>query len=194
MNIDAGMAEALQQLLDREAIRTVLSTYARGCDRRVYELVRDAYHPEAFDDHGSYKGDREGLVAWLRRRHDDSVEQSMHMLGQCHVDFLDRDTAAAETYCRVTQRYTPEAQETRAMWGDSGEMGPDDRIVLDLACRYVDRLERREGCWALAERTVVVEDLQISRVRKLSLGAEWTRAKRDQSDALWKKVAEWKGN
>lgn len=190
MQHDQERGKAIQQLLDKEAIRTVLSTYARGCDRRTYDLVRDAYHSDAIDNHGSFKGDRDGLVAWLQRRHDDTVEQSMHMLGQCHIDFLDNDTAIAETYCRVTQRYTADAEETRAMWGDSGDIGPDVRIMLDLPCRYIDRLERRSGKWAVVDRTVVVEDLQISRVKKLSLSPDWAMAMRDRSDTLWKKLSE----
>ena len=184
-----NLPESIRQLLDKEAIRSVLSAYARGVDRRDWDLVRSSYHADAYDDHGTFKGLRDDLLDWLQRRHSHGIEQSMHMLGQCHIDFLDKDTAVAETYCRVTQRYTADAQETRAMWGDSGEMDPDTRIVADIPCRYVDRVERRDGRWAIANRTVVIENLQISHIERLSLDPDCTMAARDRNDVLWKRLS-----
>ena len=55
----------LDDLIDREQIRDVIYRYARGVDRRDYELVRSCYHPNATDDHGSYKGDVDGFITWL---------------------------------------------------------------------------------------------------------------------------------
>ena len=51
------MADALQQLIDRQEIRDCMARYARGVDRNDWEAVRDTYHPDAYDDHGDYKGD-----------------------------------------------------------------------------------------------------------------------------------------
>lgn len=188
MHAANDIQEQLRRLLDKEAIRTVLSSYCRGVDRRDWDLVRSAYHPDAYDDHGSFKGARDQLLQWLERRHGQGIEQSQHVLGQCHIDFLDQDTAVAETYCRVIQRYTAEAQETRAMWGDSDAIDANARIVVEIPCRYIDRLERRNDAWAIVNRTVVIEDLQVAKVKPLSLGPEWTMAQRDRTDTLWKEL------
>jgi hypothetical protein len=188
MNAITDIQEPLRQLLDKEAIRTVLSSYCRGVDRRDWDLVRSTFHPDAYDDHGSFKGTRDDLLQWLERRHGQGIEQSLHTLGQCQIDFLDRDTAVAETHCRVTQRYTAEAHETRSMWGDGEAIDAEARIVVEIPCRYVDRLERRNGVWAIARRTLVIEDLQIAKVKRLSLAPEWTIAQRDRTDTLWKEL------
>ncbi|MEY3566868.1 MAG: hypothetical protein RLZ19_882, partial [Actinomycetota bacterium] len=48
MNIDEVVA--------REHIRDVVYRYARGVDRRDFDLVRSCYHPDATDDHGPFTG------------------------------------------------------------------------------------------------------------------------------------------
>ncbi|MSW28497.1 MAG: nuclear transport factor 2 family protein, partial [Actinobacteria bacterium] len=71
------MNDELRSLVERQKICDVLARYARGVDRREWNLVSDAYHPDAFDDHGGYKGGVPGLLEWLERRHA-TIEQSMH--------------------------------------------------------------------------------------------------------------------
>ena len=44
------------RLRDRHEIQECLFRYVRGVDRRNWDLVRSAYHPDAYDDHGNYKG------------------------------------------------------------------------------------------------------------------------------------------
>ncbi|MER2157629.1 nuclear transport factor 2 family protein, partial [Rhodococcus sp. (in: high G+C Gram-positive bacteria)] len=41
------MDRALQDLIDKQAIREVVLTYCRGIDRLDFDLVRSAYHPDA---------------------------------------------------------------------------------------------------------------------------------------------------
>ena len=43
-------------LEDQQAIRDVLSRYARGVDRCDLGLLKSAYHPDGYDDHGFFKG------------------------------------------------------------------------------------------------------------------------------------------
>jgi hypothetical protein len=61
------------------AIQDVLYRYARGVDRRDWELVRSVYHPDATDDHGGYRGGVDGLLDYLRARHE-HIEQSLHVI------------------------------------------------------------------------------------------------------------------
>lgn len=86
--------ESVNELLAREAIREVLQLYARGVDRRDWALVASTYHPDAHDDHGGYKGGVTGLLEWLERRHA-SIEQSMHFLGNCLIDFRSDSRASS---------------------------------------------------------------------------------------------------
>ncbi len=54
------------ELVDRELIRDLVQRYARGVDRRDFELVRSCYHADAIDEHGPYVGGVDGFVEFLR--------------------------------------------------------------------------------------------------------------------------------
>jgi len=177
------MQQAIHELLEREKIRHALQRYARGVDRRDWQLVAGAYHPDAFDDHGGYKGGVSGLLEWLERRHA-LIEQSMHFLGNCIIDFLSDTEAIVETYCVVYQRYGEEARETIQTWLGDEELPPEKKLMAELACRYVDRFERREGEWRIARRTVVMEEVKVA-AEPLRLRPGYAMARRDPADALW---------
>jgi ketosteroid isomerase-like protein len=143
----------LRELLDKLEISEVLTRYARGIDRRDWDLVRSCYHEDAIDDHGMYSGDVEGFIAWVAERHS-GIEQSMHFLGNTVIE-LDGDVAFAETYLTTYAHETRPGSPTQ--YAHSG-------------CRYVDRLERRDqGPWKLAERHVVFE---FSHVQDETTGRE----------------------
>lgn len=82
--------EALQRLLDKEEIYEAICLYARGVDRGDWDLVRSTYHEDAFDSHGDYQGDINGLIAWLENLFK-GVDNSMHFLGNCLIEFGSRD-------------------------------------------------------------------------------------------------------
>jgi len=124
----------LQQLLDREAIREVMTRYCRGVDRRDDDLIRAAYHPDAFDDHGNFTGSREAVVTKVRNS---TVTASMHHIGNVDIE-LDGDVAWVETYFVA---YASHEIDGRTY--DSARGG-----------RYLDRFERRDGRWAVARRKV----------------------------------------
>ena len=177
------MQQALQELLEREKIRDVLHRYARGVDRREWRLVAGAYHPDAQDDHGGYKGGVPGLLEWLDRRHA-LIEQSMHFLGNCIIDFLSETTAVAETYCVVYQRHGEAARETiQTLLGDA-VLPAGKKLMAELSCRYVDRFERREDEWRIARRTVVMEEVKAS-AELVRFRPGYAVACRDRTDPLW---------
>jgi hypothetical protein len=175
-------------LVERERIRRVMHLYARGVDRREWSLVADAYHADGFDDHGGYKGDIPGLIAWLKRRHE-TIEQSMHFLGNCTVEFVSDGIAIAETYCVVYQRYGEDARETIDLWIGKQALPSGAKLMAELVCRYVDRFERRDGHWRIARRTVVMEEVKAS-IEPVRLQQGHAIATRDRSDALWKALRE----
>lgn len=185
------MERVIQQMLEREKIVGALQTYARGVDRREWTLVASSYHPDAYDDHGGYQGGVPGLLEWLERRHA-LIEQSMHFLGNCIVDFQTEDTAVAETYCMVYQRYGEEAKETIQTWLGDEPLPPGKRLMAELACRYVDRFERRHGDWRIARRTVVMEEVKVS-AEPVRLRAGYALARRDRGDALWQALGTFGG-
>ncbi len=179
------LAQQVAELVAKEEIRTAVVLYAQAVDRRDWEGMRNAYHSDAYDDHGDYKGDVDGLIDWVKHRHA-TVEQSMHFLGNQHIQMLSAERALVETYCVVNQRYGPEAIETVRLWlGDGHELGPGDRISADLYCRYIDHFERRDGVWRIARRVLVMEEVRACPVQVALLKPSWALARRDGKDALW---------
>ena len=132
------METTLQRLIDREEIRDCMARYARGVDRADWRAVRATYHADAFDDHGDYKGDIDGFIAFARER-TGSLPQCMHFLGQCLIEFAGDDVAVVETHFMTA--HTLDAEGRRAYGaGDGG-----GAVQLSSLGRYVDRFERRGG-------------------------------------------------
>lgn len=170
------------RLIDRRHIQDVMCRYARGVDRGDWDLVRSAYHPDAYDDHNSYKGDIDGLVAWLDERFA-GVDNSIHFLGNCLIEFAGPDLALVETYFASRRLRAPKEKE-RALAGSG------DAICREAWGRYVDRLERRGGEWRIAHRTVVLEASfdSLAKGGMRTSGTTW--GQRDRTDRLYEAHAE----
>lgn len=138
--------DALQDLLDEQAIRKVVLRYCRGIDRLDRELVRSCYHDDATDEHGSFSGGVDEFMGWAFRvasRYD----VTMHFVGNLLVELgaprSDGHRAArAETYGISHHRRAG---------------GPPESNLL-VGFRYVDRFERRgDGVWRIARRVCATE-------------------------------------
>lgn len=152
--------DRLQQLLDKQEISDLLKRWCRAIDRLDLEAIRDVFHPDAVDDHGSYKGGIDGLIAWIRDRHRD-IPFSMHAITNCLIDFLNDDRAVAETYCIAMQKYPAEARESLEKL--VGKLDVEEGLPLDMtiACRYIDVVTRRQSKWKIERRTVVFDSVSV---------------------------------
>lgn len=162
-----------ESLLDREAIREAMARYCRGIDRLDTDLIKSAYHPDAFDDHGPFKGVRDDFVEWiipfLRREY---VTTTHHLTTQS-ID-LNGDVAHVETYAIVVQE--------KHVGGD----------ILQLVAnsRYVDRFEKRDGDWRIAHRVVVTDSARTDTVapwQGTSPISSMTRGTRDHTDPVFQR-------
>src|SRR4051794_17591862 len=129
--------ERLRRLLDRQDIADCIHRYARGLDRRDEALLRSAYHPDVVEDHGQYVGGLEGLVRYLLDVHEPFDGYQRHVTTQ-NID-LDGDEAHAESYFL----------SVICVDGSSK--------VRITAGRYIDRLERRDREWRIANRVVSLD-------------------------------------
>lgn len=134
--VQALMAR-LQLLEDRESIRQAMYSYARGADRLDRDLVAAAYHQDAFDDHGTFTGDRDTAVDVIVGN-PSGAPVGMHHLGNMLIE-LAGDTANVETYFLACKALEVEGVAHTAV----------------RAGRYLDRFERRDGVWRVAHRVVV---------------------------------------
>ena len=128
---------AVQAMLDKEAVRAVSLRYTHGIDRHDGELLLSAYHPDAKDDHGAFIGSGADFVEHANRVHAQQWVCHQHYVTNQLID-LDGDTAHCESYFLAVLKR------------------PDG--ICDLVGgRYIDRIDRREGVWAVADRICMVE-------------------------------------
>lgn len=128
----------LQNLFDKDAIRDCLYRYCRGIDRADEEVLRSAYWPDAHDRHGAYVGNVQGFFeqALPRLR---CGGRGMHQISNILIE-LRGDVAAVESsFLALQANAATPAHETF------------------LCGRYLDRFEKREGQWRVADRTVVYD-------------------------------------
>ncbi len=86
----------LEILIDREAIRDVITRVARGEDRRHEGLLRSAYWPDATIDFGVMQGGFEEYLTWCVPGSPD-IPVTQHSLSQTMIS-LRGDKAKTETY------------------------------------------------------------------------------------------------
>lgn len=172
------------RLQDRHEIQECLYRYIRGVDRKNWDLVRSAYHVDAHDDHGNYKGGIDGFIESLVRRHA-TIEQSMHVVGNMWIEFDGPDGALVETYFITHQRISPEAGDARLPYLRGKPIAADQAVETEVVGRYVDRMTRKDGAWRIASRTVVFE---VSRGQPAPAGgglrSNWAIGRRDGQDTI----------
>lgn len=130
---------SLDEISSRMEILEVLYTYCRGVDRGDADLIRSAYHPDAFDDHGSFKGLGHDFAPHIVRQMDHNGAIGQHHVTNTLIEFVDADTARAESYCIAL----------------NPEPGGSTAVVWN---RYYDRFERRDGIWKIARRQVIIDN------------------------------------
>lgn len=176
--------ERLARLNDRIEIQELLYRYARGVDRRDWQAVRAVYHSDAFDDHGNYKGDIDGFIESLQTRHA-HIEQSMHVIANCIIEFDTPDSALVESYFITYQRIMPSAGEGRASYLLREALADDEAVQGQAIGRYVDRVTRRMGEWRIEKRAVVYEVYRgTPTVPGGRLRDNWTVSARDGHDPI----------
>ncbi|WP_238888085.1 nuclear transport factor 2 family protein [Mycobacterium sp. IDR2000157661] len=132
------MEARVADLEARAEILQCVQRYARGMDRRDRALLRSAYHDDAVDDHVGFVGPVEEFIDWAFAYHSTQTRYQHYLLN--HTAEVSGDEAHAETYYLFV--------------GTDRE--PADHITLSGG-RYIDRMERRDGHWAIVDRVCVVE-------------------------------------
>jgi SnoaL-like protein len=138
-------AYELRALADRAEIGDVLLRYFRGVDRRDWNLVRGCFFEDAHNDYAPfYQGGLDDFMQFLADPGGFGLfDRTFHFTGNQLIE-LDGDTADAETYAM--------AQHTSA-----ADAGHATRNFLVVWLRYLDRFERRDGRWAIADRRIEVD-------------------------------------
>lgn len=128
----------LRYLRDRQEIMDCAARHARGCDRHDSDLLASAYHEDGVDEHGFALNPGPRYPDWANAQHSRGSLHNLHHITHQSVD-IDGDTAHAETY--VIGLF----------------LNPDGATARLLTGRYIDKLERRDGKWAIVIRRSTVE-------------------------------------
>ena len=133
---------ALTAVLDEHLIRKALARYWRGVDRRDLELIKSAFHADAIDHHaGKDLRAHEFAEMAMEGMPRISPGGTQHRVTNISIE-LDGDRAWSEAYYHAVHN-------------------AEDQIN-ELFGRYVDRFERRDGQWKIAERWAVLDFTQTS--------------------------------
>jgi len=151
---------SLDDLAAREEIRNLILRWCRAIDRLDFDAIREVFHPDAYDDHGSFKGGVEALIDWIRERHS-GIPFSMHSVSNCLVDFLGADEAVVESYCLALQKYPAASRKKLEVLVGPLDIPSSPYLDMTVACRYVDLVSRREGVWRIEKRTVVLDSVSV---------------------------------
>jgi hypothetical protein len=169
----------LQELIDKQAIYEVLCRYCRGVDRLDKELVLSCFHPDTPDTHLGlggklYTGTIEEYLDGEFPKFRDTIAGVMHYIMNflCEVE---GDQAVAETY------------QLSTTWGKDPT---DPRVNMQNSNRYIDRFERRNGEWRIAERQLLRNYTYIetrpSEFPDVING--WPKSARDRTDPAYRTV------
>lgn len=159
----------LQELLDKQEISEVVLRYCRGVDRRDDELIRSAYHADAHEHHGAYRGrSADDFVTYANGR-SDLFERVAHYVCNQLID-VQGNVAFSETYAiALHQSRTEAGVVTHTVFGG----------------RYIDRMEHRDGRWAISDRVVVCDWSRVDDVKEWERAGLFAQAANDRSDPAY---------
>ena len=138
---DGARDRAVQELLDKLAIREVVMRYCRGVDRLDSEMVASVYHTDARDQRPGSDVTGGNIGADLVASMMESMESTNHQIGTQLIE-VNGDTAASESY-------------------STGSHVMKDGRRLHTQVRYLDKFERRNGEWRISHRLVINDVMEI---------------------------------
>ena len=102
--------------------------------------MANTYSEDSWDDHGDYKMPGKEFAVEAITANLKDANMLMHHLGQSLIK-VDGDLAGADTYFIASVGTTEDGKE----------------VINQIAGRYVDQLERRNGNWKIKKRICVRE-------------------------------------
>jgi hypothetical protein len=153
----------LTELIDRQRIHAVLTTYCRALDRCDVDLMKTVYWEDARDEHGVFTGNAQQFAEFIIEGVRNWFEVGYHALCNVHIEFADEATAHAETYmisyCKVagSRERVLEWFGTTYLDQHAERVARGDGQDFLFGGRYFDRFEKRDGVWRIAKRTVIMD-------------------------------------
>lgn len=145
----ANESRAVQELIDREAIRDLVLCYSRAIDRKDVGLLRDLYTEDATDTHGdSFDGPADKFCEFIEGSLPHMTYSGHHACN--HMISIEGDEGNGEVYA-LAFHVLPDMAN------------PGKQVEDFMAVRYIDNYHRcGDGKWRFSRR-VVTYDMQFQR-------------------------------
>ena len=164
--------DALRELVDKQAIRDVLSRYCRGLDRMDKAMARAVWHSGGTALYeGIFEGTGHGFIDWVWEAHA-GMERHSHQITNVLIESNpgDADKATSEAYVTVVLWTLPDADGRQQELVGRG--------------RYLDRWERIDGRWGIEHRIHVLDMSSSSPLGRADISASSARDETDLSFAF----------
>ena len=187
-------AEALHELLAHRAIENVITRYCRAIDRQDLELLQSVYHSDARDEHASFNGSAQEfavhVMEWLK-----DWFCTMHCVTHSNIE-VHGDVAAAESYFYAHHAMRGDLPKIASFFGGDyaaacqkqGNLHGDHEFIC--GGRYIDRFEKRNDEWRIANRTITVEWRHTRPATRIPADASLAEisvpGKQDRSDPVYR--------
>jgi hypothetical protein len=157
----------VERLIAKQEITEVLYRYCRGMDRMDRELTSSAWHPDGTAQNGDrFFGTGEEYIDRVWPAHG-AMKLHNHQTVNILIEVdLDAGLATSESYFTAVLRAEPE---------------PGTLVDIVSRGRYLDRLSRRDGRWALDHRQLV-EELRHAVPVSADMAEVPTESRRDRED------------
>ena len=150
--VERSLEARLAELCDKQALLELNLRYCRAVDRCDLELLLSCFHPDAVDDHGTFRGSPADVFPAILEKMR-GMPPVQHILDNALFE-VDGDLAWGELYMSVRT-------------ADADAASPPDSFGRNL-----DRYERRGGEWRIAQRRVIIErlfpDREVDRTKFLA--------------------------
>ena len=152
----------IEELITRQKAYAVLTSYCRALDRCDVDLMRSVYWEDGIDDHGVFSGNAAEFAEFIIREIQEWFDVTMHAIMNIHMD-VRGDTVFSEAYLFAYHKVRADKAKVEEIFGSrymqqfDWSEGTEVPHHFYYGGRYIDRLERREGEWRIAERKVVMD-------------------------------------
>jgi hypothetical protein len=161
----------LQQLIDRQDIGDVLTSYCRGVDRVDADIFRTVFWQDGGYETGAggffSAGDENFATQILHETIRHQYVKTQHFLTNFRCAFASTLIADAEVYFYAFHRPHPTADGLALALGESRAreiLAQFSGTEFDVIAggRYVDRLEKRGGEWRIKRRRLITDWTSIA--------------------------------
>jgi len=137
--------ELMQEMLDEHELRRLVHRYCRAVDRGHIAELRSLYHHDASDTHGGFSSGSAGdFIDQIAAARPYLRSMQHHVTTTNFV--IDGDIAEGEIYTIATHTFIADGRD----------------VDIIVGGRYLDRYEKRNGTWKIAERAIVTDTAHVN--------------------------------